>query len=428
MRNSAVIVGLAAVALAFAGAAPALADSYAPGTTLATLNLEANPQDAAIAANGQTAYVTTLDGETVDVIALSSLSVTSTIQLGQQAGAVKLTSSDHDLLVTEAQRNAVAVVDLGTEETSKTIAVGSDPIALATVPGTTKFVTSNYGSGTVTLADRSSGKSKQIAVGAKPWGIVVAPNGKFAYVAIQSSNSIAEIDLASATVTRTMPAGSRPAYLAMAPDGSGLYVADAGDGSVSTIDVGTGTLTNSVSVGGKPWGIDVSPSGDFLYICDNSGNRLVIVDTRSDSVVSSTDTGVNPDFVDASPSGNVVVVPNSTSNTVSILAGADPDESSSSQGTTSGDQGSSDTDQGSAVSGQTDGSGSNGDYGNAGTNATNGNYGIGTVDGIPADPDASLDSGPGSVIALWLIIAYFLICGIAIIILASRPRQGDPRN
>jgi YVTN family beta-propeller protein len=54
-------------------------------------------------------------------------------------------------------------------------------------------------------------------VGKRPWGIVVTPDGKKLYSANGPSNDVSVVDLATLTVTGTIPAGGVPWGVAIGP-------------------------------------------------------------------------------------------------------------------------------------------------------------------------------------------------------------------
>ena len=99
-------------------------------------------------------------------------------------------------------------------------------------------------SGTVSLVDRRTGAARSVDVGIHPTAIAVS--GPRAYVANAMSDSVSEIDLAAARVSRTFPLrwgslrvlGGMPNALALKD--KTLYVADGGDNAVAEVDLDLG--------------------------------------------------------------------------------------------------------------------------------------------------------------------------------------------
>jgi YVTN family beta-propeller protein len=74
----------------------------------------------------------------------------------------------------------------------------------------------------------------------------------FAYITNYDDNTTSVIDIATNTVTSTVPVGIRPCGVAVSPDGSKLYVTNAGDNTTSVIDTITNNVTVTVAVGKTP--------------------------------------------------------------------------------------------------------------------------------------------------------------------------------
>lgn len=57
-------------------------------------------------------------------------------------------------------------------------------------------------------------------MGASPTGIAIPTAGGFALVASKGNNTVSRIDLATSTVTATIPVPGNPTAVAVRPDGS----------------------------------------------------------------------------------------------------------------------------------------------------------------------------------------------------------------
>jgi YVTN family beta-propeller protein len=91
----------------------------------------------------------------------------------------------------------------------------------------------------------------------KPKGVVVHPNGKWAYVANGGSNDVAVIDVQALKVAAFIPVGIRPWGLGITRDGKKLYVANGVSESVSVIDTASQKVVATIPVGKAPWGVAV---------------------------------------------------------------------------------------------------------------------------------------------------------------------------
>jgi DNA-binding beta-propeller fold protein YncE len=74
--------------------------------------------------------------------------------------------------------------------------------------------------------------TREIAVGAKPWDPVFSPDGRTAYITLLADNAVAEVDVASATVRRTMTGKMAQPYGAvLRRDGKVLFVVNQNSGA-----------------------------------------------------------------------------------------------------------------------------------------------------------------------------------------------------
>lgn len=107
-------------------------------------------------------------------------------------------------------------------------------------------------------------------------------------------DSVKVVDLATNTVTATIPIPSMPAWLghpyphgvALSPDESRLYVANYGADSVTVIDTTSHLVIGTVSVGHIPIGVTASPNGTRIYVACHDGS-LWSVDAATLTVLQS---------------------------------------------------------------------------------------------------------------------------------------------
>jgi len=122
----------------------------------------------------------------------------------------------------------VSIVDLVAQSTTATLAVGTQPMALALNSGATKAYVANYGSGTVS-----------------------------------------EIDLSTLAVTRTATVGTAPQSIAIDPSGSSLWVG--GAGYLKKVDLGTFGIISTQVVSGAVTSLAASTQLNELAYTTVSG-------------------------------------------------------------------------------------------------------------------------------------------------------------
>jgi YVTN family beta-propeller protein len=185
------------------------------------------------------------------------------------------------------------------------------------------YVTNSF-SESVSVLDSSTGQAVggPIAVGEKPGGIAIAPDGKRVYVANFVSDTVSAINTASRTVVGSpIDVGDGPRGVAVAPDGRYVYVANEESGTVSVIATATGTVVgNPIGVGLQPQGIAITPDGSRAYVANKGADTVSVIDTESAEVVGAPiAVGSNPLAVAITPDGSRAYVTNRSSVTVSVI-------------------------------------------------------------------------------------------------------------
>jgi YVTN family beta-propeller protein len=202
---------------------------------------------------------------------------------------------------------------------SATVALGRDPTA---------FV-ANSGDNTVTPIDLTTKVAgSPIAVGTKPEGIAITPNGATAYVVNAGDNTVTPIDTVTLTPGTAIPLGPNPGgnfSIAIAPDGTTAYVAESH--GVIPIDLTTNTPLTLIPVD-IPQGIAITPDGSTAFTTAGSCCNVVAINLASRTVVGSFKTDIGPARIAITPNGAAGYVTNTPGGTVTpftpstLVAGA----------------------------------------------------------------------------------------------------------
>lgn len=153
----------------------------------------------------------------------------------------------------------------------------------------------------------------RIAVGKRPRGLVVAPDGKRAYVAVsgsprsgpgvdeahlpppdRSADGIAVVDIAKRALVTTLPSGVDPESLDIAPDGRTLYVSNEDSAQLSAIDLTTGKIRGASAVGREPEGVTVRPDGKIVFVTSEEDSEVTAIDAATLAVVGHIKTKTRP--------------------------------------------------------------------------------------------------------------------------------------
>jgi YVTN family beta-propeller protein len=147
----------------------------------------------------------------------------------------------------------------------------------------------------------------------------VAPSTSRAYVTNLSSNNVSVIDIATNTVTATVPVGNGPLGVALKPDGTRAYVTNSSDNNVSVIDPATNTVVGTVAVGSAPITVAVTPDGTRAYVANHFSHNVSVIDTTTNTVIATVPVQARPQGIDITPDGSRVYVANIVSSTVSVI-------------------------------------------------------------------------------------------------------------
>ena len=191
-----------------------------------------------------------------------------------------------------------------------------------------------------------------IAVGKRPRGIHVSPDGRMVYVAVsgtpvagppeldphgnpvlkkkpaddaddatgdKAADGIAIVDARSRKFSRKVAAGSDPEEFAVSKDGARIYISNEDSKSATVINIATGKLEHSIPVGAEPEGVTTTPDGKFFYVTCEAGGDVYIVDTAAYGAVAHFKVEGRPRSVDFSRDGRIAFVPSESVGQVNIV-------------------------------------------------------------------------------------------------------------
>lgn len=130
--------------------------------------------------------------------------------------------------------------------------------------------------------------------------IAFAPDGATAYATESAGLYLAVIDVATRSLTTTVPTVNASVPVDVTPNGERVYVGRVIGSEVRVIDTATNTTVDSIQVAGNPRDMAFTPGGTSLYVVNDDGSNsgqdnVLVIDT-------STNVGF-PIFVDDEPSG-----------------------------------------------------------------------------------------------------------------------------
>ena len=161
-------------------------------------------------------------------------------------------------------------------------------------------------------------------------GMNAKSDGQNAYITNSGDNTVSVINLATNTVTATIPVGNNPFGVSVSPDGSKVYIVNSNNvphaGTVSVINTLTNIVIATIAVGGFPIGVAVSPDGTKVYVTNQDDNTISVINAATNTVTATIVTidntgyyGIYPTGVSVSPDGTRVYVTFQNSPNVSVI-------------------------------------------------------------------------------------------------------------
>jgi YVTN family beta-propeller protein len=243
---------------------------------------------------------------------------------------------------------AVQVVDTNTGALLQTITRPECFYGMALSADATRLYTAGGFAGTVDVwdvgADGTLTADSQIPVpmpangAANPYpaGIALSPDGTKLWVGEFLGEQIDEVDLASSTVTTSIPLKARAYSLLYVPAQDQLWVSGFGSTDLTVIDLSMDQILDTVAIGPNPSALALSPDGSKVFVSITDGDVVVAVDVATRAVVASQSLG-DPEIASADgkplpadspsgllldPGGQKLYVVRAADNAVSILDAA----------------------------------------------------------------------------------------------------------
>lgn len=201
-----------------------------------------------------------------------------------------------------------------------------------TSPPTAKVYVTNEDSGDVSVVDVAKNEVvRTIAVGKRPRGARVSPDGRKLFVAVtgspkgggrehdEAADGIAVVDLERGAVERVLPAGPDPEAFDVSADGKTLYVSNEDDAQIAVVDVAAGKIVRSIAVGREPEGVSIAPDGRHVYVASEASSEIDVILVSTNEVVARIPTANRPRTVMFDRSGGRALVTAELGGTIHVV-------------------------------------------------------------------------------------------------------------
>ena len=168
--------------------------------------------------------------------------------------------------VADEEASTISVIDAASFKMIRSIPVGQGPHNVQVAPdGKLVWVTNN-------------GEPGKAAEQAAHTGMSKSDHG-----AAAGSGAVWAIDTSSDAVVAKVAVGKHPAHVVVAPDGRYAYVTNGGANSVSVVDTSARRVVGTIAVGASPHGIRVSPDGKQVWVANLKGGTVSVSIPRHES-------------------------------------------------------------------------------------------------------------------------------------------------
>lgn len=240
------------------------------------------PHNMTFSADGALLYVANLGADFVSVIDVARGQVINEIQIGaakavaskaagQEAyqGIINVTATPDGRLGFAAygEGDVMAVIDLATQTTLKTLALGDLPWrAYGTADGRYMIVPNN-GDETVSIVSTETLEEVARLPGAADMtGVNTGWFESTAFVISRGDDKVVILDLERMERVGEIALASSPETGVVTPDGRKLYIALSGSDRVAVIDVAKRTLIKTIDgVGAEPWGAHMAGAVNYCH-------------------------------------------------------------------------------------------------------------------------------------------------------------------
>lgn len=238
--------------------------------------------------------------------------------------AEQMPKSEHGAMA-GAGIGAVWAIDTSTNTVVAKVPVGRHPAHVVVASdGRFAYIT-NGGDNTVSVVDTAAQRGVEvIAVGASPHGLRISPDGKQVWVANLKGGTVSVIDTVSRKQVARIAAGKGPAQVGFTPDGRFSFVSLSEENRVAVIDPGSRKVIRKIAVGTVPIQLYATPDSKVVLVANQGtpkkpGTTVSVIDLASMKVTATISTGAGAHGVVISRDGSQAFVTNTYANTVSVI-------------------------------------------------------------------------------------------------------------
>lgn len=259
-------------------------------TPLKSLPIGKTAREVCLSPDGNIAYVSNGEGNSISVVDLDKMAVTATITdpriKGPDGGVVS--PDGRKLYVVGNLSDSAVVIDTKTNKVVNEIPLAlSVPRRLTFSPDGKRIYAGCNKTPELAVIDAATDKViRRIKVGNETrGGITFTRDGKLLLAGAVEDDTLYYIDAATEQVTRIQGTPGSPQRIITHPDGPAFVLCRI-SGTVYAIgDLQKHDKSVEIDVGKAPWGLDMSDDGAYLFASSNTDDTISVIDTKTLKVV-----------------------------------------------------------------------------------------------------------------------------------------------
>ncbi|HEX8637214.1 MAG TPA: YncE family protein, partial [Pyrinomonadaceae bacterium] len=276
---------------------------------IARIPIPGGPHELAVSADNRFAYLANYYqadqklGHSISVIDVAARREIRKIELGALEMLHGIVESGGKFYFTSEQTRTVARFNTANDSVDWIRGTGQSLTHIPVVsPDGKRLYATNMNSDSVTMIDiEGSGQDaaaiKQIAVGGKPEGIAVSPDGKELWIGQNGDGGISIIDTTTLTVKKTFKAGTMPIRIKFTADGKRVVAVDPRTSEVIVYEAARAQELKRIPVPGGPVSFAFSPDEKQIAVSLLNIAKAAIVDLENAKVLGTIPVGNVPDGI-----------------------------------------------------------------------------------------------------------------------------------
>jgi YVTN family beta-propeller protein len=265
------------------------------------------PHEVVVSSDGRTAYVSNYGaekpGNSLSVIDLATRKETKRVDLGPLWRPHGLAERDGKVYFTAEVSRVVARYDPAADRVDWLAGTGQSVTHMLVMHPTRPIVyTANILSNTVSVLELDKPQQPgpppritTVAVGPKPEGLDVSPDGRELWVGHNDDGGVSVIDTESNKVKETLKVGGMPIRVKFTPDGKRVLISSPSTGDLVVFDAVTRKELKRFQVGEAAVGVAVSRDSRRAYVASMATGKVTAVDLETLTLAGSVQTGQAPD-------------------------------------------------------------------------------------------------------------------------------------